>query len=138
MGSKSTAILTENNNEEIEEEVIDTPARSVNNQPLEEPFDQVLMNIDSINTDILDITRRMNMFIIALRNENVLTDASTEPENYPEDNPLVNECVVCFQSEKLLITGCRHIICRDCIGKTNNTCPMCREHIHKSLIKKKC
>ena len=57
--------------------------------------------------------------------------------DYPKDTPLSDECVVCFENDRLLITGCRHVVCSECIVKINGKCPVCREPIRKSLIKKR-
>ena len=57
-------------------------------------------------------------------------------EDYPEDNPLADECAICFEKTKLLITRCRHVVCSECIVKVEK-CPVCREPIVKSLIKRR-
>ena len=58
-------------------------------------------------------------------------------KNYPEDIPLSDECVVCLENNSLLITGCRHIVCSNCMEKINGKCPVCREPICESLIKRR-
>jgi len=57
-------------------------------------------------------------------------------EEYPEDNQVADECAICFEETKLLITGCRHVVCSECIVKVEK-CPVCREPIVKSLIKRR-
>lgn len=55
----------------------------------------------------------------------------------PEDNPLSDRCAVCHIDAHLLVTGCRHVVCRGCMEKVS-TCPVCRKDIDRSLVKKKC
>lgn len=59
-------------------------------------------------------------------------------ECIPEDISITNECSVCGESYRLLICGCRHVICINCINSLcTNTCPVCRKEIIADLIKRK-
>jgi Leucine-rich repeat (LRR) protein len=59
-------------------------------------------------------------------------------DDFPEDIPLSNDCSVCMEAQHLLILGCRHIVCVGCLNHIQvETCPVCRNEISRSLIKRK-
>ena len=69
-------------------------------------------------------------------NEVRMNATSMDYSAFPSDPKPPEECSVCYNTEKLLITGCRHVICFECLQKVSKTCPMCRVSINLDLVKR--
>ncbi|XP_053394597.1 uncharacterized protein LOC128555640 [Mercenaria mercenaria] len=94
----------------------------------------VAMNSESRNR-VLDILYRMTNEEISRRDVGYMIGQSEDAiEGVVPEPETREECAVCYQTERLLkIVPCGHkTTCFKClqeIGKINNRCPMCREHI---------
>jgi hypothetical protein len=69
-------------------------------------------------------------------NEVIMNATSMDYSSFPSDPKPTEECCVCYNTEKLLITGCRHVICFECLQKVSKTCPMCRVSINLNIVKR--
>ena len=58
------------------------------------------------------------------------------PAIIPSDISIECICKVCDETTNILILGCRHTICSECITKLHShTCPICRADINVHLLK---
>jgi hypothetical protein len=56
------------------------------------------------------------------------------PIVFPKDIELAKECSVCIETESMLVLGCRHVVCTQCISKIDK-CPVCRQELRIDLVK---
>jgi hypothetical protein len=61
------------------------------------------------------------------------------PEKFPEDFQETDDvCPICTESPEILVLGCRHVMCGDCLNMLPaKNCPKCRHPIDMALVKQR-
>jgi hypothetical protein len=61
------------------------------------------------------------------------------PEKFPEDFCETDDvCPICTESPEILVLGCRHVMCGDCLNMLpSKNCPKCRHPIDMALVKQR-
>ena len=61
------------------------------------------------------------------------------PEKFPEDFCETDDvCPICTESPEILVLGCRHVMCGDCLNMLPaKNCPKCRHPIDMALVKQR-
>ena len=67
------------------------------------------------------------------------TDTIVIPEKFPEDFQETDDvCPICTVCPEILVLGCRHIMCCECLNMLPiKNCPKCRHPIDMALVKQR-
>lgn len=59
-----------------------------------------------------------------------------ELNHIPQDIEIQKICIICDSENDIIVLGCRHSLCYQCLHKIGQRCHMCKHDIDMSLIKR--